>query len=228
VAAIVAFFMAPYTLASPQRVDLQYWLDADAHTAKWVAAPDSGRLPASLAAAASFGAAPSAIFPWSRALRYSADAPDLQLAAPEVKALSAEAVGGNVRYDVKLTSSRGAPEISMLFPPQAGATSIEVAGHPVEEPSGRVLEYLQGSMRGWKFCDVPTIDAGGVEIKFTASSSSAIELYVADQSYSLPPEGLSIAGARLADTVTSQDGDVTLVTHRVKLTPPEPAGAANH
>ena len=83
-------------------------------------------------------------------------------------------------------------------------------------------------MRGWRFCDIPTVDAGGVEIKFTVSSSSPIEIYIADQSYSLPPEGLAIARARLGDTVTSQDGDVTLVTRHVKLEAIPLSGALSH
>ena len=228
VAAVVAFFMAPYSAAAPQRVDIQYWLDANSHVAKWLAVPDSGRLPASLAGAVAFGATPAAVFPWSRSLRHSADAPDLKLPGPEIAIVDAEVQSGSVRYSVKLTSPRGAPDISILFPPQAGATAIEVAGHPVEEPKGRVLQYLQGSMRGWRFCDVPALDAAGVEIKFTVSSSSPIELYIADQSYSLPPEGLAIARARLADTVTSQDGDVTLVTRHVKLEAIPISGASSH
>ncbi|MGA8074380.1 MAG: M28 family peptidase, partial [Candidatus Acidiferrales bacterium] len=228
VAAIVAFFMAPYSAAAPQRVDVQYWLDANSHVAKWLAAPDSGRLPASLAGAVAFGATPAAVFPWNRSLRHSADAPDLKLPGPEITIVDAEVQSGSVRYSVKLTSPRGAPDISILFPPQAGATALEVAGHPVEEPRGHVLEYLQGSMRGWRFCDIPTVDAGGVEIKFTVSSSSPIEIYIADQSYSLPPEGLAIARARPVDTVTSQDGDVTLVTRHVKLEAIPLSGALSH
>jgi hypothetical protein len=228
VAVVVAFFIAPYSVAAPQRVDVEYWLDANSHAAKWVTAPDSGVLPASFAAAAAFGAKPAAVFPWSPSLRYSADAPDLKMPGPEITVLDAEVLEGKIRYDLQLTSPRGAPDISILFPPQAGATAIEVAGHAVEEPKGRVLQYLQGPMRGWRFCDVPTLDPGGVEIKFSVSSSSPIELYIGDQSYSLPPEGLAIARARLADTVTSQDGDVTLVTRRVQLEALPLSGATSH
>ncbi len=226
VAAIVALFLAPYSAASPQRVDLQYWLDGDAHAAKWVATPDSGRLPAALAAAAGFGARRAAVFPWSPERRFAAEAPDLKLAAPELRILGAETMGGKVRYDVKLSSPRGAPEISVVFPVSAGVTAIEVDGHALEEPSGRVLEYLRSAVPGWRFCEIPTVGADGVEMKFIVGNASSMEVYVGDKSYSLPPEGLAIAGARPADTVTSQDGDVTLVSRRVRIEPPVGVGAA--
>jgi hypothetical protein len=217
VAAIVALFMAPYSAASPQRVNLQYWLDADAHGAKWVASADSGSLPAPLAAAAAFGQRRTAVFPWSPERRYSADAPDLKLAPPELTILNVEEIGGKIRYDIKLTSPRGAPELSVVFPVSAGTTEIEVAGHALEEPRGRVLEYLQRAVPDWRFCEIPTVDAAGVEMKFTIASASPVEIYIGDKSFSLPPAGLPIAAARPADTIASQDGDATLVTRRVKL-----------
>ncbi len=228
VAAIVALFMAPYSAASPQRVDVQYWLDADAHAAKWVASPDSGSLPAPLAAAAAFGQRRTAVFPWSPERRYAADAPDLKLAAPELTILSAEAIGEKIRYDVKLTSPRGAPEMSVFFPVSAETTAIEVAGHPLGEPRGRVLEYLQHAMPGWRFCEIPTVYASGVEMKFTVLGASPVKIYLGDKSFSLPPEGLAIVSARPADAIASQDGDVTLVTRRVKLEPPHAASILSH
>ncbi len=228
VAAIVALFMAPYSAASPERVNIQYWLDTDAHAAKWVASPDSRRLPAPLAAAAGFSEKRTAVFPWSREHRYAADAPDLKLPPPELTILSAEAIGGKTLYDIKLTSPRGAPVISLVFPVSAGTTAIEVAGHALEEPSGRVLEYLQSVVPDWRFCEIPTVDAAGVEMKFTIASTSPVEIYVGDKSFSLPPEGLPIAAARPADTISSQDGDVTLVTRRVKLEPPQAAPTSSH
>ena len=110
-----------------------------------------------------------------------------------------------------------APEMSVVFPVSAGITAIEVAGHALEEPSGRVLEYLQSAVPGWRFCEIPTVDSTGVEMKFTAASVAPVEVYVGDKSYTLPPEGLAIARARPGDAISSQDGDVTLVTRRVKI-----------
>jgi Peptidase family M28 len=228
IAAIVALFMAPYSAASPERVNIQYWLDADAHAAKWVASPDSRRLPAPLAAAAGFSEKRTAVFPWSPERRFAADAPDLKLPPPELTILSAEAIGGKTRYDIKLISPRGAPAMSLVFPVSAGTTAIEVAGHALAEPSGRVLEFLQSVVPDWRFCEIPTVDAAGVEMKFTIASTSPVEIYVGDKSFSLPPEGLPIAAARPANTISSQDGDVTLVTRRVKLEPPQGAPISSH
>jgi Peptidase family M28 len=229
VAAVVALFMAPYSAASPERVNIQHWLDADAHAAKWVASPDSRRLPAPLAAAAGFSEKRTAVFPWSPERRYAADAPDLKLPPPELTILSAQAIGGKTRYDIKLSSPRGAPVMSLVFPVSAGTTAIEVAGHALEEPSGRVLQYLQSVVPDWRFCEIPTVDAAGVEMKFTIASTSPVEIYVGDKSFSLPTEGLPIAAARPADTIASQDGDVTLVTRLVKLEPSVPLpGAKAH
>ena len=119
--------------------------------------------------------------------------------------------------------------MSLVFPVSAGTTAIEVAGHALEEPSGRVLQYLQSVVPDWRFCEIPTVDAAGVEMKFTIASTSPVEIYVGDKSFSLPTEGLPIAAARPADTIASQDGDVTLVTRLVKLEPSVPLpGAKAH
>lgn len=224
VAVIVALFMAPYSAAAPQRVNLEYWLDADAHAAKWLAGADSGRLPEAIAAAASFGERRTKILPWSPGRLYSADAPDLKFPPAELTILDAAAnPNGKIRYHVRISSPSGAPDVFLVFTPQAAATALEIAGHAIEEPQGRVLAYFQSAMPGWRYCDIPTVDGAGVEMKFTVANSSPAEVYVITRAYSLPPEGAAIRNARPADTIASQDGDVTLVSGLVKLQSPQAA-----
>jgi hypothetical protein len=216
VAAIVAFFMAPYTLASPQIMNVEYWFDADAHAAKWLATPDSLRLPASLAAAAPFTNKPEAIFPWNRAHVFWADAPDLKFPAPELAVISAEPSGGTIHYAVRVFSPRGAPDISVLFPPETNVRNLAAEGHSIPEPAGRVREYIEGSMHGWRFCEFPAVTAEGITMTFDLEATSPV-IYIVDRSYALPPEARPLLDAVPPDTVTSQDGNVTFVSRKLQL-----------
>jgi Peptidase family M28 len=226
VAAVVALFMAPYSLAAPQRANLEYWLDADSGKAKYLLSPDSGRLPKPplIETTMFLDAAYSTVFPWSRSRSFAVDAPPQSLATPNAEVIDSEASAGRVRYHVRLTSKRGAPDLVVMFPPALKVSSIEVLGHPVEEPSGRVLEYLQDSMRGWRFCDISTMTADGIEMRFTASGSGPVEIYLLDRSYGDPQQRFMPKSKVL---VASQDGDVTLVSRRVVLEPSAPAHAAS-
>ncbi len=217
VAAIVAFFMAPYGVASPQRLNVEYWFDADAHAAKWLATPDSLRLPGSLAAAASFTSKPEAIFPWNSARVFWADAPDLKLPSPELALISADSAGAAVHYTVRVSSPREAPDISVLFPPETKVRNITAEGHAVAEPAGRVREYIEGSMRGWRFCELPAVTTEGIKMTFDLDAAAPPLIYIVDRSYALPPEAQSLLNAVPADTVRSQDGNVTFVSRKLRL-----------
>jgi len=216
VAAVVAFFMAPYSAASPQRANLEYWLDADAHTAKWLATPDSLRLPASLAAAASFTSDPEAIFPWNRARVFWANAPDLKFPAPELALISAEPSGATIHYTVRVSSPRNAPDVAVLFAPETKVRNITAEGHSVAEPAGRVREYIEGPMHGWRFCELSAATAEGIKLTFDLDAASPV-VYVVDRSYALPPEAKSLLDAVPPDTVTSQDGNVTFISRKLSL-----------
>ena len=92
-----------YSAAWPERVNVEYWLDADTGQANYLARCDSSRLPATLAAAAHFDPVPRPRFAGGAAQAFYAAAPRLALADAGVAAGLA-AVGG--------TRCRSAPAIS--------------------------------------------------------------------------------------------------------------------
>ncbi|MGC1685174.1 MAG: M28 family peptidase [Candidatus Acidiferrales bacterium] len=221
-AGLLGFVTPVYSVHSPQRVNFQYWLDADAHRGKWLAAANSQRLADWLAAAASFKRKPQLIFPWDYSPRFSADAPQIEMARPELAVLSSEATGTGVRYQVRIKSPRGAPDCSILFPPSSGVASVEFEGLAVPKPSSRVVTFLNEAMHGWKVYEVATLPSEGIEMSFTLPSASPVEAYLLDESYALPPDGMFLKKARPPDAVPSQDGDATVVSRRIEIRPAAP------
>ncbi len=224
-AAALAFAIPAYSIRAPQRVNFQYWLDSDAHRGKWLAEVNSQRLPDWLAAAANFQKQPQKAFPWDSFARFSADATQLDLAAPELTVLGSETIEAGVRYHVRITSPRGAPDCTVFFPPASGMTAIEIAGQTLPKPFGHVLPYLDYWLHGWKMLEDVTMPADGVEMNFNLPNAAPMEVYVIDQSYALPANGAFLRTARPADATPSDDGDSTIVSRRVELRP-LPAGPA--
>lgn len=66
VATAAALIVPPFSAASPEKLNLQYFQDADTGKSQWLAYPASGRLPLSLRSLASFVRTSSEIYPWDR------------------------------------------------------------------------------------------------------------------------------------------------------------------
>ncbi|MFZ0036451.1 MAG: M28 family peptidase [Candidatus Acidiferrales bacterium] len=221
-AGALGFVTPTYSVHAPQRVNFQYWLDADAHRGKWVAAPNSQRLSDWLGAAASFNKKPQLMFPWDFIPRFSADAPPIELAEPELAVVASDPAGSGVRYHVRIKSPRGAPDCTIYFPPSSGVMSIEIEGRAMPVPSERVLGFLNLELHGWKAYEIATLPAEGTEMSFTLPSESPVEAYLADESYALPSDGMFLTKARPPDAVPSQEGDTTVVSRRIQIRPGVP------
>jgi Peptidase family M28 len=228
IAAAIAFAVPAYSIRAPQRVNFQYWLDGDAHRGKWLAGTNSQRLPDWLAAAANFKKQPQTEFPWEFSPRFSADAPSLDMAPPELTVVGSETTQGVVRYHIRVASPRGAPKCTVFLPPSSGVSGIEIGGQMLPKPFGHVLPYLDYWLHGWKMMEDVTMPAEGVDISFNAPNAAPLEAYVIDESYALPTEGAFLRTARPADATTSDDGDTTIVSRRVEIRPlPAEAPAGN-
>jgi hypothetical protein len=218
-AGAIALIVPVYSVRAPQRVNFQYWLDADSHQAKWLAETNSQRLPDWLAAAAAFKKKPQPAFPWDPYSRFGADAPQLDLAAPELTVLTSEPAGAGVRYHIRIISPRGAPDCSIYFPGTSGVSAIEIAGRQMPATSARVLGFLNDALHGWRMYEIATLPAEGIEMSFTLPSAAPAEAFLVDQSYALPSDGAFLRTARPSDAVPSQDGDVTIVSRRFEIRP---------
>ncbi len=216
VLAIFAAVVAPaYSAKSPERVNLQYREDGDSGKSQWVVYPDSGRLPESIRVATSFHRDDRGIFPWDTGTAFVADSPHLAMAPPTLTILESSALNGKHQYRVLLRSERGAPDAMVFFPPDSGLAGVRVQGQPMQPESPRVRRYLNG----WEVYDCATMPVKGVEISFELPVGKPVEVYALDRTYGLPLEGMFLVKSRQFTATPSGEGDVTMISRRVRLNP---------
>lgn len=215
IATAAALIVPPFSTTSPETLDLQYHQNVDNGKTEWLAYSASGRLPLSLRSVAQFTKAQASVYPWGTGRPLSADAPALNFPAPTLTIQHASSSQGKASYDVLLKSPRGAPYILLAFAPDVTLEAVSLAGHAVPELSSRLLHYTHG-WRIYRCVDTPP---DGVEMKFTLSGTNPVSAFLFDESYGLPPQGMSLSSARPATTIPIQDGDTTVVSRHVTLTP---------
>jgi hypothetical protein len=209
---IIAMLLPRYSSNSPQRLNLQYELDASTQRARWIADPLAGSLPASLLHAAPFmpgtqSPAAAGVPAWISA------APLLPMPAPQLSILGSERRGARLHYQLHVASARVAPIIALAFAPEAQITALELMAAAV--PVAAMPRRLGN---GWSRLRLFGVPAEGVDLSFE-TSASGFDLQLLDESYGLPPQAQSLQLARPRAAVPSQDGDVTLVTRVYRLQP---------
>jgi hypothetical protein len=213
---LITLLLPTYSARWPQRVNIEYWLNAD-HSAHWWVQAASMRLPAAVQSAARFDALPAAHYPGSGSLGYAATAPVLDLAAPELAVLAATpAPNAKTHYELRLRSLRGANTAVVVFPAAAAVGEIMVG-----TPSGASAVTLQRLASGATRLKVTAIPPGGADFALNAGPG-ATSLLVFDESDGLPqhlPAGYALQQARPQDATSSQDGDATMVQRTVVLLP---------
>jgi hypothetical protein len=214
----VTLSLPTYSAEWPERINLEYWLDADTGQSNYLARCDALRLPAALAAAAPFDPVPRPRFAGSGSLAFYAAAPKLALAAPELRltappTAASAGVGAATHYALHLRSLRGAPEMLMVFP--ASAKIVEVT---LETASGLVRTRLNRLWSGATVLDLVSLPAGGVDIGLDAAGRLPLAIQFFDQSYDFPAEGM-LQRARPPNAISSQDGDLTVVHRTATLDP---------
>ena len=117
----MTLFLPTYSAEWPERINVEYWYDADTGQSHYLALCDSLRLPTAFAAAAQFDPAPRPRFTGSASLAFYAAAPTVVLAAPELTVTSqpkaaSQAAGSVTHFELRLRSARGAPEALVVFP----------------------------------------------------------------------------------------------------------------
>jgi hypothetical protein len=209
-----AALLPRYTAESPQRLNLRYELDADSQRAQWVADPLSSAVPAPLLHAAAFARSAPPASSWNRD-KWVAPATALPLASPWLTLISVE--GGaqqRLHYRVRVASARGAPVVTLQFPPEAQVRRVSVEG---AEPAD--LEVRPRHLNhGWSQLRLTSVPPDGQQLSFEAGIP-AFELRLQDESFGLPDAGAVLQLARPATAVPWQDGDVTIVTRSYRLSP---------
>jgi Peptidase family M28 len=214
-ALFISTVVPAFSAKAPERVNIQYWVDADAAKSQWIVRPNSGRLPEPIRLAANFHEVSHGPFPWERQAAFLADAPHLDLAPPTFTILNLSVANGKRAYTALLRSERGAPQAMVFFPPDSGIADLRAEESPMPIEESRVQKYLNG----WSIFNCVTMTPKGVTIHFTLPEGKPVEVYAVDQTFQLPDEGNFLLKSRPLTATRSQDGDVTIASRRVQLNP---------
>jgi hypothetical protein len=203
-----------YSTESPQRMNVVYQLDGDTGQARFLVVTPPPLSP-TMRKAADFARRPGLAYPWSNMPSFLAPAPALPLAAPQLAVLGETAEGGKRHVRLRLTSSRGAYSAIIAIPKAAQAEAISVAGHEVPPlPKTGPQHQLPGEYRLLALSALP---AEGIEIDVVLGTPEHAEWTVLDRSLGVPPPGAALVAARPATAAPIQDGDLTVVSRKVRI-----------
>jgi hypothetical protein len=208
--AVVAMLTPPFSPQSPRTLTVQLHEDADSGTTRWLARGPRP-LPAAFVKAGGFSPKPEVPFPWlpPTARVLVAPAAKLNAAGPELTVVENSVTGGKRRLRLRLTSPRGAPVGMIYVPVAAKLESIAIDGKSIPEGKG-----MPGDWRSYTNLTLPP---QGSQVDVVLGSTQPMDWYVLDRSYGLPPSGAALLAARPKDAVPFQDGDVTVVTRKVRI-----------
>jgi hypothetical protein len=210
----IAALVPPFSEDAPQQLDLMFHLDADAGTARWIAdssfGPAAGALPAEVRRVVAFAARPVATFPWAHGTAWVAPAPTLVLPTAHVEITVQDSQAPGRRVVLSLAPAREGGRVMVALPPGAGLMTARANGAalPTEgEPSAN----------GWRLYLFAPAPGERVTLDLLLAGAAPVEAQVMDVSFGLPPEGTALLRARPRTAVPWGNGDVTVVSHRVRL-----------
>ncbi|MFO1247926.1 MAG: M20/M25/M40 family metallo-hydrolase [Alphaproteobacteria bacterium] len=189
--AVTAGLQPAFSQASPMRLNLVY-AEKDGK-ASWVASPVA-HLPEAMRRAANFSAAPQS----GAAYGYAAPAGAARFAPPSA------------------TVARRGDEVSLDLNAPGDGISLEV-------PASAKLQSLNiNGVEIWGLGQYTAIacitpDCGHARITLRLGSPQAVHLKLAAHNRGLPPGGARLQAARLADALTSQSGDQTVVASTLSV-----------
>ncbi len=214
--AVVAMVTPPSSPEVPRNIVLQLHQDAATGVSRWLAFVEPP-FPPSLRQAGGFGTKPEVPFPWlpPGARTFMGPAPKLDVPGPDLVVEQDAIVEGKRHVRLRLTSPRGAQVGSFAIPAEVQLDSIKIDGHAFPTTVRRAGPLNRA--KGWKLFSNLTLAPGGSELEIVLGSTQPAFWYVIDRSYGLPPTAAPLLAARPKDVVTIQDGDVVIMTRKVKI-----------
>jgi hypothetical protein len=213
IATVMAMLSPAFTPSSPRFVDLQHFSNADSGESRWVARTGPP-LPPSLRKAGSFAPRPQPPYPWSPpfARAFVAPAPRLNAPPPSLTVVSDSVVDGKRHLRLRLTSPRGAMVGTVLVPVAANLESLSMDGQPVQRDRTNL-----GPRQRWQGFTFSNLPPQGSEWEVVLGSTQPMEWNVSDRSYGLPPFARDLLAARPDNAVAFTEGDVTIVSRKVRI-----------
>jgi hypothetical protein len=212
----ITVLLPTYSHGRPQRINVEYWVDADSGRAHWYTQTASLHLPRAMEKISKFDPVPRDRFAGYPLKGFFAGAPLVKLAAPELTQMPADSSDTAGRTQLLLKSARGAPKALVIFPASAKIHDMEIA-----TAAGPLRAKLQTLRNGSTVVVVAGMPEAGMRFS-VATPDAPLSAQVIDESYALPgelPEGKSLQAARPKNATSSQDGDVTMVQRIVRLDP---------
>ena len=213
---LASVFLPTYSAHWPQRVNVEYLVDADHAQAHWWVQAAALRLPRAMAKVVNFDPVPHPRFADYPLKGFFADALLVKLPAPQLEQISATPGAGKIHYELLLKSPRGAEEAFVVFPAAAGVEEVVISGS--SGPQHAKLRKLRTGNTALLIAGIP---GAGVQLAAEAAPGP-MPVQVYDQSSGLPeelPDGKMLQLARPRRATSSQDGDVTVVERIVQLNP---------
>jgi hypothetical protein len=98
------------------------------------------------------------------------------------------------------------------FSPQAKVQSLKM-----NAKAAISAERPKSWYAGWQVFTCRTLPAEGIEVEVVLEGDGSAEVVLTDESPGLPPSGSRLREARPATAVPSHDGDLTIVSRKVRL-----------
>jgi hypothetical protein len=205
---LVTLLLPTFSTQWPERVNVEYWLDADTGHAHWWVQPASLHLPAAMMSVASFDASVHPRFKGINQMGFTADAPAVAAQAPRLEPIAVTAA----HHQMRVTSPRGADKIFLLFPAEAKVGEIVL-----DTPAGPLPAQLLKLEDGSSLLILRNVADEGMALSI--DSHGPFSVSVLDESYGLPAnlsQGIALQSARPENATSSQDGDVTVLGRTVR------------
>ncbi|MEO7208413.1 MAG: M28 family peptidase [Steroidobacteraceae bacterium] len=215
----ITVLLPTYSPSWPQRVNIEYWVDADSGRAHWYVQTASLHLPRAMNETLKFEPVPRDRFTGYPLKGYFAEAPVLKMAAPELTQITANANAGSAdpgHLELQVRSTRDAPKAFVIFPASANIHEIEIA-----TPSGPLRAKLQTLRNGSTVVLALGMQEAGLRFRIKAPGEP-VTAQVFDESYALPeelPDAKKLQQGRPKNATSSQDGDITVVQRTVRVDP---------
>jgi hypothetical protein len=216
--AVTAMATPPNSPEAPRNIVVQLHQDADTGQARWLLRTPPP-FPAAMRQAAAFAQRPERPFPWSppQAVAFVAPAPRLDAPGPELTVVADSTSGGKRHLRLRLVSRRGAPVGILAIPAEARVESVKIDGRTSPTRTARRNSPGPGGPPGWEMFTNLTLPPAGSELEIVLGATQPLEWYAMDRSFGLPPSSQALLAARPKDAVPIQDGDVVLVSRKVKI-----------
>ncbi|HWE22457.1 MAG TPA: M20/M25/M40 family metallo-hydrolase, partial [Myxococcales bacterium] len=217
VGGIAAAFVPRFSRDNPRKLNLWYRFDPGGDPV-WLASANTGRLPPSLSSAVRFGAQPVPALPWLPKLRaYSAQAPRVLLAAPQLLLEEQRAQGSGRWIRARLRSNRAAA-IAGFAVPRDRVASVRMNGVGFTETASKNLVAASiTDAADWRTYVCTTTGSEGVDVELEVVGTGPVEVHLWDASPGLPLPGGALLSARPDWAVPFNTGDRTVVIAKTTL-----------